>query len=230
MSEAKDCGCKDVATMVAVYMDPVTVVLNLWASQRIHSLGGGTGFVAWAEVFPGVPLDEDGQVKPDPPDYRKEGGSPLGAVQRDGSDRLYEATADKYRAAPRWSWTALSACEVVDWALDRFTGDREYILSLLTKIHPNAGRFMLPNEKGDPFVAAARRFLDDGASARDAKDYARVMRSAYGAFRKVVWQAVGSETRQDALSRAYDASEYARHRRQINAQVGREVQAAQKNR
>lgn len=231
---AEKAKCCEVRATVHRYMDPVSVVLNLWASQRIHERGDGpgregSGFVTWAEVFPGVPLDADGQVKPDPPDYRREGdgSKPQNAPQRDDAGKLYESSPGKYgRQAPRWDWTAFSACEVVEWALSEFTGDREFMRSVLLKVHPNAGRYSLPNEKGDPFVACARRFLDDGAAARDAKDYARVVRSSYGAFRKVVWVAVGSKSSEDLRLAQAERAQYEEHRRQVNAEEGRKLSAA----
>lgn len=220
--------CCEVKATVQRYMEPVSVCLNLWASQRIHHLGGGQGYVTWAEVFPGVPLDEQGDAIGDPPDYRKEGdGSmPSNVPQHESSGRLYRATPGKYEGRPRFDWTTFSACEVVEWALSEFTGDAEFMRSLLTKIHPDSGRFSLPNEKGDPFVASARRFLDDGAMPRDCKDYARVMRSSYGAFRRLMWAAVGSRSSEDLRLANAERAQYEEHRRQVNAAEGRELSRA----
>ena len=230
MSEQTN-GCSEVKATVQRYMDPVSVALNLWASQRLHKCAGGSGFVTWGEVFPGVPLDEEGQVKPDPPDYRKDGGAPASALQTDRSDVLYESSAGKYAQVPRWDWSTASACEVVEWALAEFSGGTddeakersEFMRDLLCKIHPDVGRYSLPNESNDPFVATARRVLDKGAVERDAKDYARVMRSSYGAFRKVMWVAIGSKTGEDRRMAHSVRSEYVDRRRQVNALDAKEI-------
>lgn len=214
--------CKDVKAATQRWMDPVSVCLNLWASQRIFKAGGGSGFVHWGEVFPGVPLDGQGQVKADPP-HPDVDGPEQNPQMRERSDREYEATAGKYAEAPRWDWTTLSACEVVEWALSQFTGDREAMRSVLLCVHPDAGRFMVEDYPKDPFVACARRTLDSGATWRDHKDWARVTRSSYGAFRKVMWRAIGSKTSQDELGSVVDRLRYERTRRHLNAMDGKEL-------
>lgn len=201
-------------------MDPVSVALNLWASQRAHEESGGSGFAHWRDVFPGVPLDEDGAVVPDPPDHRP-GPPPANAPQRTDAGREYEASPGKYSDRPRWDWTTLSACEVVEWALGRYTGDREAMRRLLLEVHPDAGRFCREDYPSDPFVAAARRSLDRGASARDARDWARVQRSSYGAFRRLVRAAVGSATEEDGVFAAEERRQYeraARHHGRLDAE------------
>lgn len=216
-------GCKSVRAKVQRWMDPVSVALNLWASQRIFKAGGGSGFVHFREVFPGVPVDEDWVAIPDPPDYRDYGAMPENERQSVRSDDTYEADPGKYADLPRWDWTTLSACETVEWALNVYDGDSAAMRALLLRIHPDSGRFCPEDYPRDPFVAAARRTLDSGAQWQDVKDMSRISRSAYGAFRRLLWCAIGTPTDQDELGLIVERSRTVDALRRAQRALGMEI-------
>lgn len=210
---------------VQVFMDPVSVVLNLWASQKRHEqeaslLEVSVGMVKASDVYLRIPVDEDWAAIPDPPDYREEGDGSMPKEKRvcERSDAEYDATPGKYGAysGPQFDWTVLSACEVVEWALTQYTGDPDALERLLLAVHPDAGKYAPSDYPKDPFEYHARIALDDGASYYDVKGFAKIQRGTYGAFRKIVWQSIGSKTYQDRLALMKEQAEYVERRKHLN--------------
>lgn len=227
-----DGGCNEVKAIVQVFMDPVSALLNLWASQRRHEQESGLlevseGMVRASDVYPRVIVDEDWAVIPDPPDYRFEGdGSmPQTAKQLERSGDCYDGTPGKYSAhtGPKFDWTVLSACEVVEWSLAQYTGDRQALERLLLAVHPDAGKYAPSDYPKDPFEFYARQALNDRSSDRDVKGFVRIQRNEYGAFRKTVWQSIGSQTYQDRLAKMKERAEYVVLREQVNAKEGADL-------
>ena len=208
-------GKRDVGATVNRYMDPVTVCLNLWASQRIFKAGGGSGSVHWDDVFPKV-------EKPEPlPFPRNARGETI-----IHPDDLEAPTATKYADRPHGDDNTESACECVEWAIASFPCDgpfREVLRSLLFAVHPDGGRFMALEYPRDPFMAHSVRSMPSDRYS-DCKDYSRILRNRYMDFRRLMHDAIGCATYQDLLAVQKKWQDYIEHRRQINAAEGRWLQ------